>query len=140
MKKLLFITIIVIVIITISIKVNYKAHITLVFGNNMSGNYIYKYQDTRISDIVSDITDNIKIHDRYIQNLLVKADAIYIDLNDLDINKNNVKSLNDLLNIIRIYTKEKVIIILREEKNNTDTIINRWISQISDKYDIIIKR
>ncbi len=133
MKKIIFLLIILIIIIVISIKVNYKAHITLSFGNNISSTYVYKYQDTRLIDIINDIKNNIKIRDRYIQNILVRADMIYLDLKELNINKNNLDELNNLLALIRSYTKERIYII-----NNNDILTKRWIFKIKDKYDIII--
>lgn len=140
MKKIFFLLMIIIIIITISIKVNYKAHITLVFGNNIKGNYVYQYNNTRLLDIINDIKNNIKINDRYLQNILVKSDMIYLDLNNIDINKNNFMDINKLLETIRNYTKEKLIIVLREENNSNDKMINKWIFHFKNKYDIIIKR
>ena len=58
---------------------------------------------------------------------------IYLDLKELNINKNNLDELNNLLALIRSYTKERIYII-----NNNDTLTKRWIFKIKDKYDIII--
>ncbi len=140
MKKILFIICIIIIIITISLKVNYKAHITLSFGNNIKSNYNYLYKDTRIDDIIDDINNNKKISDRYIQNILVKSDNIYLDLNGLVIKRYDISKLNKLFETIRNFTKENVIVFLREEKNNDDKLINSWIFKIKDNYDIIIER
>ncbi len=140
MKKLLFLIMVVIVVITISLKVNYKAHISLSFGNNIKSNYQYHYQDTRPKDITNDILDNIKISDRYLQNILVKADNIYIDLNGLLVNKNNFKDLNKLLEVMRKYTKEKITIILKDENNYDDYLLNKWIFKIKSNYDIMVER
>lgn len=140
MKKLLFIIMVTIVVITISLKVNYKAHISLSFGNNIKSNYCYPYQDTRPKDITNDILDNIKINEHHIQNLLVKADNIYIDLNDLIITKNSFKDLNHLFDTMRKYTKERITIILKEENNYDDYLLNKWIFKIKNNYDIMVKR
>ncbi len=140
MKKLLFLVSVIIIILTISLKVNYKSHITLSFGNNIKGTYNYLYKQTRINDITNDIKNNIKIKDKYIQNLLVKSEQIYFDFNDLDVNKNNIYDIEQLIQLIRNYTKEKIMIVIREERNSDDKIINKWIFKIKDKYDIMIKR
>ncbi len=140
MKKILFLISIVIIIITISIKVNYRAHISLSFGNNIKSNYIYYYDDTRFKDIISDIEKNIKLNNRHIQNILVRADNIYLDLNNIEVTKNDIYDLNNLLAYLRSFTKENIIIILKKEEYSSNNLINNWIFKIKNKYDIMIKR
>ncbi len=140
MKKILFCLTILILVIVISMKVNYKDHIIFSFGNNINSNYKYYYSDTRIDDIIDDIDKNILINDRYIQNILVKADYIYLDLNGLILNSQSVINIETLLEKIRSYTKEKMIVILRKEESSIDKAINKWIFKLTDKYDIMVKR
>ena len=140
MKKILFLISIIIIIITISIKVNYRAHISLSFGNNIKSNYIYYYDDTRFKDIISDIEKNIKLNNRHIQNILVRADNIYLDLNNIEVTKNDIYDLNNLLAYLRSFTKENIIIILKKEEYSSNNLINNWIFKIKNKYDIMIKR
>lgn len=140
MKKILFCIVILILIVIIGIKVNYKSNIIFCLGNNMDGDYIYHYQETRIEDIINDIDNNIEIGNRYIQNILVKANYIYFDLNNLSLNKYSINKIELLLEKIRFYTKEKIVVILRKEKTQLDKAINNWIFKLDDKYDIMIKR
>lgn len=141
MKKIIFMLIIIILIIIISIKVNYKINISIYFGNNNSSSkYIYRYYDTRIEDIIEDIDNNITINNKNIQNILVKANNIYLDLNELYLSKNFIYDIESLIIKIRSFSKEKIIIILRNNDNAVDNDINKWIFEIKDKYDIIIKR
>lgn len=138
MRKILFIIIIIISVITIYIFKNKKNNIEFYIGNNEHNKYVYKYIDTKIEDIIDDINDNILINDRYIQNILIKSNTIYFDLNNLVLNKNSFNQIEILLSKIRLYSKEKIIIILRKENGIIDNKINNWIFKIKDKYDIYI--
>jgi len=109
------------------------------FGNNKN-DYNYFYNDTRIKDILIDIDNNIKIKDKYIQNILVKANYIYIDLNNLVLNYNSINEIEKLFNKIRLFSKEKIIVILSNNNEVLAKSINNRIFKIKDKYDIIIKR
>lgn len=140
MKKILFCITILILVIVISLKVNYRSHIIFSLGNNINSDYRYYYNDTRVEDIIDDIDNNILVNDRHIQNLLVKADFIYLDLNELTLNSQSVINIEILLEKIRSYTKEQVIVILRKEESSIDKSINKWIFKLTDKYDIMIKR
>lgn len=140
MKKILFIIIIVSIVITIYVFKNKKSNIEFYIGNNEHTKYVYNYIDTKIEDIIDDINDNILINDRYIQNILIKSNTIYFDLNDLVLNKNSFNQIELLLSKIRLYSKEKIIIIPRKENSIIDSKMNNWIFKLKDKYDIIIKR
>ncbi len=140
MKKIIFCLIILALIIIISMKVNYKSDINLYMGDYYENEYVYRYKDTRVEDIIRDIDDNIVIKNKHIQNLLVKANNIYFDLNDLYLNKYSIGYINELLYKLRVYSKENIIIILRKGNTIIDKNINSWIFQLKDKYDIIIKR
>lgn len=139
MKKILFIILITIIVIIISIMVNYKTDYNIYFGD-YNNKYVYKYNDTRIEDIIDDIENNIKIKDKYIQNLLVKSNNIYINLNNLYISNHTNMNIEELLITIRKYSKEKIIVILRNEDKIIDKTINNMIFKIREKYDIIIMR
>ena len=140
MKKILFIIIIVSIVITIYVFKNKKSNIEFYIGNNEHNKYVYNYIDTKIEDIIDDINDNILINDRYIQNILIKSNTIYFDLNDLVLNQNSFNQIELLLSKIRLYSKEKIIIIPRKENSIIDSKMNNWIFKLKDKYDIIIKR
>lgn len=140
MRKILFCITILILVIFISLKVNYKDHIIFSLGNNINSDYKYYYSDTRIEDIIDDIEKNILISDRYIQNILVKAECIYLDLNNLMLNNQSIINIETLIAKIRSYTKEDVVVILRNEESTKDKSINNWIFKLADKYDIMIKR
>ncbi len=139
MKKIIFCLFILLVIGFISIKVNYKQNYNFYIGNN-KGMYYYLYNDTRIDDLIYDIDRNIIINKKNIQNLLVTSNIIYVNLNDLVVNKNSLIKIDELLKKIRYYTKEKIVIELREENNKLDRSLNTLIFKLKYKYDIIIKR
>ena len=78
----------------------------------------YYKDDYRITDFIRDITDNIKIDDKNIQNLLIKADILTImignneltykisttNMNDLfDYSDSLLKDCEELLKILRKY-------------------------------------
>lgn len=141
MKKIIFCIIIIISIIYIYIFKNKKSNIEFFIGNNVHNKYVYSYIDTKIEDIIDDIDDNIVINDRTIQNILIKSNNIYLDLNNLILNKNSFNQIDILLKKIRLYSKEKIIVILRKDnKDSIDNKMNNWIFKLKDKYDIIIKR
>lgn len=140
MKKIIICFLIVFTIICIYIYKNKKIDIVFYIGNNGYNKYKYNYIDTKIEDIIDDIDDNILISDRNIQNILVKANKIYFNLNDLILNKNSFNKVELLLKKLRIYSKEKIFVILRKDNNAFAYKINRWIFKLKDKYDIIITR
>ena len=140
MKKIIICFLIVFTIICIYIYKNKKIDIVFYIGNNGYNKYTYNYIDTKIEDIIDDIDDNILISDRNIQNILVKANKIYFNLNDLILNKNSFNKVELLLKKLRIYSKEKIFVILRKDNNAFAYKINRWIFKLKDKYDIIITR
>ena len=140
MKKILFCIFIVLSILGIYFKFNIKETSTLCFSSNKKCNFNYLYRDTRIEDIINDIENNITINGKTILNILVKSKYIYIDLNNLYINKNSYINIDKLFSTIRKYTKENIVVLL-SKKNNIDTnSLNKWIFKLRDKYDIIIER
>ena len=97
--------------------------------NNVSNleEYIsYVDNDLRITDLIRNINDNIKINNKHIQNILVKADLITISMGNNEI-EYKIKStrisdlysyideviadLEKLIKLIRIYSKEKIYLI-----------------------------
>lgn len=140
MKKLIFCIIIIIIVFCIYILNNKDSNIKFYIGNNEHNKYVYSYIDTKIDDIIDDIDNNIKIKERNIQNILVKSNIIYLDLNGLILNKNSFQQICILLKKIRIYSKEKIVVILRRDNNTIAKKINNWIFKIKDRYDIIIER
>ena len=139
MKKILFIIIILSIVVLIGLKVNYKSNYNISIGDNNSY-YNYIYYDTRIEDIINDIENNIYIKDKHIQNILVTSNNIYINLNELYINNKSLYYIEELFKVIRKYSKERIVIILRKEDNIMDRTLNNMIFKLRDKYDIIVKR
>ena len=58
MKKLLFLIIITLLVILIYNKYSKQKDLVLSFGNSFQSDYIYFYNDTRITDIINDIKYN----------------------------------------------------------------------------------
>ena len=86
----------------------------------------YEKDDLRITDLIRDIKDNIKINNKNIQNILVKADLITLSIGnneiEYEIKKTRIsdlydyidevlKDLEELIKLIRIYSKEKIYLI-----------------------------
>ena len=140
MKKIIFYFMIFVCIILIYFKFNIREDISLCFGNDIKCNYNYNYNDIRIDDIIRDINNNIRIRNRSIQNLIIKSNSIYIDLNNLYLNKNSFGDINKFFDVIRKFSKEKVFVILRSDNDIMSKDINIWIFKISKKYDIIVMR
>lgn len=146
MKRIINLFIIIFLIITIYNKFSYQKPLIMSFGNTINGNYIYKYQDTRVTDIINDIKNNKKIDNRNIQNILVKASTIYLDLNNLinctnyDCTNINLADLEILLDLIRKYSKEKIIIRLLSQDNDITNYTNEKVMILAKKYDIITMR
>jgi hypothetical protein len=146
MKRIINITLFFYLVIFVYNKYSKQDRLVLTFSNQINGNYVYNYHDTRITDIKNDILRNVQINNKNIQFLLVKASEIYLDLNDLVINDDynaiveNMTDLDELLSLMRKYSKEKIIIKLLEEKNDKNIYINKKVKLTSQKYDIIIMR
>ena len=140
MKKIIFCLTILIIVFFIGVKVNYRSNINFYMGDDYKSEYVYRYKDTRVEDIIRDIDDNIVINGKHIQNLLIRANNIYINLNDLYLNKYSIGYINELLYKLRTYSKENIIIILRNGNTIIEKKINSWIFQLKDKYDIIVER
>lgn len=67
---------------------------------------------TEINNILNDIKENKKIQGKLMKNHLIKADIIFITtLSDKD-------NLNDLIKIIKKYSKEQIILIGPKTKDN----------------------
>lgn len=119
----------------------------------------YETQGYRITDLINDINNNKEIEETHktIKNVLIKADLITISIGTNDIiSKINTKDykklksnieeiindLENLLNLIRKYCKEKIILIginIKTEDKKISEIIkytNEQFKEISDKYKI----
>ena len=146
MKRIINIVIVFYLIVFIYNHFSHQKELSFSIGNAINANYIYKYNDTKVTDIINDINNNIKINNRYIQNILVKSSIIYIDLNDL-INCNsysclytNIADLEILMSLIRKYSKEKIIIKLLSNSNEYTNYMNEKVMILAQKYDIIAMR
>lgn len=121
-------------------------------GKNLENNVIYSNDgDYRIIDLINDIKDNKKFsynRRKYtLDNTLIKADIIFISIgmNDLRYNKNNnnydyidevIKDLDELLKLIRKYSKEKIYIFNYYNLGDMTNYVNRRLDNISNKYKI----
>ena len=139
MKKIIFYLLIFYIVYVIGLKVNYNNDIDFYIGDRV-GKYYYFQSYNRFDDIMNIIEDNIVISDRKIQNILVKSNNIYINLNSFIIDKNSYGKVKEVLSYLRYYNKENIVIKLREEDCIEDKRFNMWILGLKDKYDIIIAR
>ena len=145
MRKIFFVVFILILISVIYFCTYKKSTILFIIGN-LNGDISYVPEYTRITDIIIDIENNINVDGNKIQNLLVKAFRIELDLtnyvkfenyNDVITGMNDVE---DLIINIKKYTKEKIMINLLEEKNILYEYANKKILLLAKKYDIMILR
>lgn len=182
MKKILFVTIIIFLVIIIYIINIDKKELVFKIGDSLSlsinsynissyDEYVKeylinekKYEDYiiygksnyKIGELQRDIKNNIDINDRHIQNILIKADLIILeigidDLKNILSNNNNYiyeyldgigRNMEELVKLIRSYCKEKILLVgyynLNLNNNNEEYInyINNIYKSISNKYDI----
>lgn len=145
MRKIFFVVFI-LILISVIYFCTYKKSTILFSIGNLNGDISYVPEYTRITDIIIDIENNINVDGNKIQNLLVKAFRIELDLtnyvkfenyNDVIIGMNDVE---DLIINIKKYTKEKIMINLLEEKNILYEYANKKILLLAKKYDIMILR
>lgn len=174
MKKIVFLVIIVLLTFIIykfsqnnrkyyfSIKDNNYEYSSLIKKNisELKKITVYEQEDIGITELIRNIKNNIKVDDKNIQNILVKADIITIDIgnNELDyqIKKDDInnlyyyidktlKRIEKLLKLIRIYSKEKIYVIgfYTESEYYSELIkyLNIKVEDICKKYSIVfIKR
>ena len=145
MRKIFFVVFI-LILISVIYFCTYKKSTILFSIGNLNGDISFVPEYTRITDIIIDIENNINVDGNKIQNLLVKAFRIELDLtnyvkfenyNDVIIGMNDVE---DLIINIKKYTKEKIMINLLEEKNILYEYANKKILLLAKKYDIMILR
>ena len=145
MRKIFFVVFI-LILISIIYFCTYKKSTILFSIGNLNGDISYVPEYTRITDIIIDIENNINVDGNKIQNLLVKAFRIELDLanyvkfenyNDVITGMNDVE---DLIINIKKYTKEKIMINLLEEKNILYEYANKKILLLAKKYGIMILR
>lgn len=145
MRKIFFVVFI-LILISVIYFFTYKKSTILFSIGNLNGDISYVPEYTRITDIIIDIENNINVDGNKIQNLLVKAFRIELDLtnyvkfenyNDVITGMNDVE---DLIINIKKYTKEKIMINLLEEKNILYEYANKKILLLAKKYDIMILR
>lgn len=145
MKKIIFVVAVILAIYYIDLNYNKQPDLVLSFGN-MTANYNYRYNDTKIPDIINDISSNMEINYRKIQNILIKASTIYIDLNGLfkcdnfDSMLVNIADFEKLIKLIRKYSKEKIYVNLLKEDNDISNYANEKLMLKLKKYDIIFLR
>lgn len=121
-------------------------------GKKYENDVIYSNDgDYRIIDLINDINDNREFNynnkEYTLDNVLIKADLIFISigLNDLRYNKINnydyvdevLTDLDEVLKLIRKYSKEKVYVFnyLIDNKELCD-YVNRRLYKIVERYDM----
>lgn len=109
-------------------KYDYVTYNNLVKDNldNMEKYINYEQNDYRVTDLIRDINDNIVIGNKKIQNILIKADIITlmignnelkykvkdIDMTELfEYSNSLLEDLDELFNLVRKYSKEKIFFI-----------------------------
>lgn len=117
----------------------------------------YYTKDYRTTDFIRDINDNIKINNKNIQNLLIKADIITIMIgnNELrykikrtemtelyDYSDSLLNDIENLFKLIRKYCKEKIFFIGfynddSEEYDELYSYINLKLEDLCNEYNIV---
>ncbi len=110
------------------------------------GDIYYDKEDLRIPEVTMNIEQNIEIQERPIQNILIKASKIFIDSNRLfrlstyENILTQLKDFEELLILLRKYSKEQMEVRLLKGSSEQDIYTNQKISILCKKYDIIISR
>ena len=132
----------------------YESFIIDNLGKKLEKNVIYSNNgDYRIIDLIHDINDNKEFNYQdykyTLDNVLIKADLIFISIgmNDLRYNKINnydyvdevLKDLDEVLKLIRKYSKEKVYV-FNYFLDNTELCdyVNRRLLKKVKRYDMDI--
>lgn len=114
---------------------------------------VYGSKNYRIGELIRDIENNKIINNRTIQNILIKSDLVIIEIGIDEIymalNVSNkyeyldgmVSDMEKLLNLIRKYCKEKIVLVgyynpSKEENQKYIDYINDKYYEISEKYKI----
>ncbi len=115
----------------------------------------YQKTDLRVTDLIRDINDNIVINNKNIQNILIKADLITLSIgnNEIEYKIKNTKvtdlynyvdevasDIEELLKLIRIYSKEKIYLIGinidNEYYKELIDYLNIKLEDICDSYNV----
>ncbi len=113
---------------------------------NEKGDYYYKKENMKITELKMGIEQNEIIQDIPIQQILVKSSKIQIDSNSFFTIKSyhrileQLEDLEELFKILRKYCKEKIEFILLRGSDEGTSYANKKISILCKKYDIIIMR
>ena len=145
MRKIFILVVVIASVMLIYKSTNRSEILVFSIGNN-HGDIVYNPENARITDIILDIEKNKEIEDKYMQNILVKASHIEIDITSF-VSLNNYKAvlsqmedLEKLFALLRKYSKEKIEIKLLTEQSEIARYTNHKIAILSKNYDIIITR
>ena len=133
----------------------YQKSIDNYLGDKLEKNVIFSNDgDYRIIDLLNNIKTNKKFifknKEYTLNNALIKADIIFlsIGINDLRFNRNNnydyvdevMKDLDELLRLIRRYSKEKIYIFnyYNVGNSNLNSYVNNKLSKLVIRYNINI--
>lgn len=121
---------------------NYDKYSTIIkqFSNSREYNSYIRDDDYRVMDLINEIRDNLKIENRTIQNLLIKSNVIVISIgvNDLEYKKELnykyidefISDMENLLNLIRKYNKDKIYFLGYYNKNKYYDYVNKTLRNI----------
>ena len=116
-------------------------------------NYNFFYNEMRTTDLINDIKNNKKINDKFLQNLLIKANLITINVGINDIlsilESSNISDyynffdsylydVEELFRLLRIYDKEKIIFV--GIYNPFVNSYNEYFSYLNEKLELLCSK
>jgi lysophospholipase L1-like esterase len=117
--------------------------------NKFEDYIVYGYSNYRIGELKRDISDNIIINNRPIQNILIKSDLVIIEigidelmyalnvLEKYEYLDGMINSMEELIKLIKKYCKEKILLVGYYNPSNED---DKYIEYINNKYFELSKK
>ena len=118
-------------------------------GKKYEDYIVYGKENYRIGELLRDIESNIEVNNKTIQNILIKSDLViieigidelYMALNVSDKYKyldGMINDMNKLINIIKKYCKEKILLVGYYNPNSNN---QKYINYINERYEDISKK
>lgn len=137
---------------------DYETYNDLIKDNldNLEKYINYEQNDYRVTDLIRDINDNVVIGNRKIQNILIKADIITLMIGNNELNykiksidmtelfeysNSLLEDLDELFNLVRKYSKEKIFFIGFYNDNEYYEELYRYlnlrIKDMCESYNIV---
>ena len=145
MKKIIYLVVVLGVIFYIY-QINFHKESLFFSIGNQKGEIFYVKEDFRIPEVTLNIEQNKKINNKRMQQILIKASRIQLDMNTLfhlstySSVVTQIDDLEELLILMRKYCKERIEVVLLEEQSELAEYANKKISILCQKYDIILLR